>query len=117
MMPLGLVTTLMRRLNHTIFILGVSAIIFGAVLFGLLSRKITKPLDNLVSGVRALAAGDYAYSITPEGTSEVALLSSGRLKRRGLRRWAGQPAPFHTICGTTWRPWWPMRNFSTRRMN
>ncbi len=47
------------------------------------SRKITKPLDNLVSGVRALAAGDYAYSITPEGTSEVAELSTAFAKMRG----------------------------------
>src|SRR6266852_4890674 len=83
MMPLGPVNSFMRRLNRTIFILGVSAIIFGAVLFGLLSRKITKPLDNLVSGVRALAAGDYAYSITPEGTSEVAELSTAFAKMRG----------------------------------
>jgi len=83
MMPLGPVSSFMRRLNRTIFILGASAIIFGALLFGWLSRKITKPLDNLVSGVRALAAGDYAYSITPEGTSEVAELSTAFAKMRG----------------------------------
>ena len=83
MMPLGPVNSFMRRLNRTIFILGASAIIFGALLFGWLSRKITKPLDNLVSGVRALARGDYAYSITPEGTSEVAELSVAFAKMRG----------------------------------
>jgi signal transduction histidine kinase len=83
MMPLGPVNSFMRRLNRTIFILGASAIIFGALLFGWLSRKITRPLDNLVSGVRALAAGDYAYSITPEGTSEVAELSTAFAKMRG----------------------------------
>jgi signal transduction histidine kinase len=83
MMPMGPVNSFMRRLNRTIFILGASAIIFGALLFGWLSRKITKPLDNLVSGVRALAAGDYAYSITPEGTSEVAELSTAFAKMRG----------------------------------
>jgi signal transduction histidine kinase len=83
MMPLGPVDSFMRRLNRTIFILGASAIIFGALLFGLLARKITKPLDNLVSGVRALAAGDYAYSITPEGTSEVVELSTAFAKMRG----------------------------------
>jgi signal transduction histidine kinase len=83
MMPLGPVNGFMRRLNRTIFILGASAILFGAGLFGWLSRKITKPLDNLVSGVRALAAGDYAYSITPEGTSEVAELSTAFAKMRG----------------------------------
>lgn len=83
MMPLSPGNSFMRRLNRTIFILGASAIIFGAVLFGFLSRKITKPLDNLVSGVRALAAGDYAYSITPEGSSEVAELSTAFAKMRG----------------------------------
>jgi signal transduction histidine kinase len=83
MMPLGPVNSFMRRLNRTIFILGASAIIFGALLFGWLSRKITRPLDNLVSGVRALARGDYAYSITPEGTSEVAELSTAFAKMRG----------------------------------
>ena len=83
MMPLGPENSFMRRLNRTIFILGASAIIFGALLFGWLSRKITRPLDNLVSGVRALAAGDYAYSITPEGTSEVAELSTAFAKMRG----------------------------------
>ena len=83
MMPLGPENGFMRRLNRTIFILGASAILFGAGLFGWLSRKITKPLDNLVSGVRALAAGDYAYSITPEGTSEVAELSTAFAKMRG----------------------------------
>jgi signal transduction histidine kinase len=47
------------------------------------SRTITKPLDNLVAGVRALAAGNYTYSITPEGTSEVAELSTAFAKMRG----------------------------------
>jgi signal transduction histidine kinase len=72
----------MRRLNRTIYILGASAVVFGALLFGFVSRRITKPLDNLVSGVRALAAGDYAYSITPEGTTEIAELSTAFAKMR-----------------------------------
>jgi signal transduction histidine kinase len=83
MMPLGPVNGFMSRLNRTIFILGASAIVFGAVLFGFVARKITKPLDNLVSGVRALATGNYTYSITPEGTTEVAELSQAFAKMRG----------------------------------
>src|SRR5256885_2983136 len=82
LMPLGPVNGFMQRWNRTIFILGASAIIFGAVLFGFLSRKITKPLDNLVAGVRALAGGDYAYSVTPEGATEVAELSTAFAKMR-----------------------------------
>jgi signal transduction histidine kinase len=83
MMPLGPVNSFMSRLNRTIFILGASAILFGALLFGFVSRTITKPLDNLVSGVRALATGNYTYSITPEGTTEVAELSRAFAKMRG----------------------------------
>jgi signal transduction histidine kinase len=83
LMPMAPVNTFMGRLNHTIYILGASAITFGALLFGFVSRTITKPLDNLVAGVRALAAGNYTYSITPEGTSEVAELSTAFAKMRG----------------------------------
>jgi signal transduction histidine kinase len=36
-----------------------------------------------VAGVRALAAGDYAYSITPKGSSEVVELSVAFAKMRG----------------------------------
>jgi signal transduction histidine kinase len=83
MMPLGPVNSFMNRLNRTIFVLGASAILFGALLFGFVSRTITKPLDNLVSGVRALATGNYTYSITPKGTTEVAELSRAFAKMRG----------------------------------
>jgi signal transduction histidine kinase len=83
MMPLAGIESFMRHLTHTIYILGASAVIFGALLFGFVSRTITKPLDNLVAGVRALAGGDYTFSITPEGTSEVAELSTAFAKMRG----------------------------------
>ncbi|HEU0369618.1 MAG TPA: HAMP domain-containing sensor histidine kinase [Candidatus Acidoferrum sp.] len=83
MMPLGPVNSFMTRLNRTIFVLGGSAILFGALLFGFVSSRITKPLDNLVSGVRALATGNYTYSIVPEGATEVAELSQAFAKMRG----------------------------------
>jgi len=83
MMPMGPVNSSMSRLNRTIFILGASAVLFGGLLFGFVSRRITRPLDNLVSGVRALATGNYTYSITPEGATEVAELSAAFAKMRG----------------------------------
>ena len=82
MMPLAPIDGFLRHLTRTISILGVSAVVFGALLFGFVSRTITKPLDNLVAGVRALAAGDYTYSIVPEGTSEIAELSTAFAKMR-----------------------------------
>jgi signal transduction histidine kinase len=83
LMPLAPVNGFIRHLNHTIYLVGVTAVIVGAILFGFVSRTITRPLENLVAGVRALAAGDYAYSITPKGSSEVVELSVAFAKMRG----------------------------------
>jgi signal transduction histidine kinase len=70
------------QLNRTILVLGLSAIGLGALLLSFMSRTITHPLDNLVAGVRALAAGDYAYAITPRGSSEVAEVGQAFAKMR-----------------------------------
>jgi len=72
-----------RQLNRMIVILGVSAIALATLLLSLLSRRITHPLDNLVAGVRALAVGDYTYSITPHGSSEVVELGEAFARMRG----------------------------------
>jgi hypothetical protein len=61
MMPLAPIDSFMARITRTIYILGASAVIFGALLFGFVSSTMTRPLDNLVAGVRALAGGDYTY--------------------------------------------------------
>jgi signal transduction histidine kinase len=70
-------------LNRTILVLGLSAIVLAGLLLSFVSRTITHPLDNLVAGVRALAEGDYAYSINPRGSSEVAELGEAFSKMRG----------------------------------
>jgi signal transduction histidine kinase len=72
-----------NQLNRTILVGGVSALFFAFLLLRFVSGTITSPLDNLVSGVRALAAGDYTYSITPRGSSEVAELGKSFSKMRG----------------------------------
>jgi signal transduction histidine kinase len=82
LMPMGPVNTTTRRLNRTIFILAGSAVVFSALLFGFLANRITRPLDKLVAGVRALAAGDYTFSIEPKGTTEVAELTTAFAKMR-----------------------------------
>jgi signal transduction histidine kinase len=81
-----------QRLNRMIFFLGISAVVLAALLLSFVSRTITHPLESLVAGVRALAAGDYTYSITPRGSSEVAELGEAFSKMRGdllesQRRW------------------------------
>jgi signal transduction histidine kinase len=83
LMSLQPANAFLERLNRTIFILGISAVALAAILLGFVSRTITHPLDNLVAGVRALAEGDYTYSITPRGSSEVAELGEAFAKMRG----------------------------------
>jgi signal transduction histidine kinase len=73
----------LERLNRTILILGLSAVVLAGLLLSFVSRTITHPLDDLVAGVRALAEGDYAYSIKPRGSSEVAELGEAFSKMRG----------------------------------
>jgi signal transduction histidine kinase len=76
-------TAFIRTLNRTILIIGLTAIFLVSLLLSFVSGTITRPLENLVAGVRALAAGDYAYTITPRGSSEVAELgeSFSRMRR------------------------------------
>jgi signal transduction histidine kinase len=75
-MSLERTNAFLRRLNRTLLIVCVAAVLFGGILFSIVSRAITRPLDNLVAGVRALEAGDYTYSISSEGSTELAQLGS-----------------------------------------
>jgi len=73
----------MRELNRTILVVGLTTILLASLLLRFVSRTITHPLNNLVAGVRALAAGDYTYSITPRGSSEAVELAEAFSKMRG----------------------------------
>jgi len=83
MMPLVPVNTFMKQLNDSIYLLGGLAVLFGGVLIGFVAQTITRPLDNLVAGVKALASGDFTYSITPQGSSELVELSTSFSQMRG----------------------------------
>ena len=71
LVPLRRRMSFIARLDRTILVLGVTAVLLASLLLSFVARTITRPMDNLVAGVRALAAGDYAYSITPRGSKEV----------------------------------------------
>ncbi len=73
----------LRQLNRTIAVVGLTAIILAFLLLRFVAGTITHPLDNLVAGVRALAAGDYTYTITPRGSSEAVELAESFSKMRG----------------------------------
>lgn len=83
LMPLAPVSTFLSRLNRTILLLDAAALLIAGLLVGFVARTITRPLDNLVSGVRALATGDFHYSITPQGSSEIFELGTAFSQMRG----------------------------------
>lgn len=83
LMPMASVETFLRKVNRTIYLLGGLAVLAGALLFMFLARAITRPLDELVGGVRALADGDYGYTISPSGSDEIAQLGTAFSQMRG----------------------------------
>jgi signal transduction histidine kinase len=83
MMPLVPVNTFIKRLDYSIYLMGGLAVLFGGLLIAFVARTITRPLDNLVAGVKALASGDFTYSITPRGSTELVELSTSFAQMRG----------------------------------
>jgi len=71
------------KLDRTILALGISALVCATLLLSFVAGTITRPMDNLLAGVRALARGDYAFAITPRGSSEVVELGTAFSKMRG----------------------------------
>jgi signal transduction histidine kinase len=65
-------TDFLSRLNGLLLALGLTALLAGSLLVFLISHTFTRPLENLVAGVRALEQGDYAYPLQARGGDEVA---------------------------------------------
>jgi signal transduction histidine kinase len=83
MMPLVPVNTFVKRLSLSIYLISGLTVLFGGLLIAFVARTITRPLDNLVAGVKALASGDFTYSITPQGSTELVELSTSFAQMRG----------------------------------
>jgi len=62
-------------LNHMLLTLGLAAVLIGSLLVFLLSHTFTRPLANLVGGVRALEQGDFHHPLDSRGTDEVGELT------------------------------------------
>ena len=77
----------LHRVNQWVLGLGLSSLLIGLMLAAAISRTVTRPLEALVAGARALGQGDFTYSLTTEGAIEVRELSltfdrmRGELKR------------------------------------
>ncbi|HLY42834.1 MAG TPA: ATP-binding protein [Terracidiphilus sp.] len=64
-----------RLIDRLVLSAGVLALIFGTLLMVWLSRIVTRPLEDLATGVRAFGVGDSAHLLPSEGTREVRELS------------------------------------------
>jgi signal transduction histidine kinase len=73
----------LRQVNRAILILGVCALMIGILLAAAISRTVTRPVEALVAGTRALGRGDFHYPFTTEGAVEVRELSLAFERMRG----------------------------------
>jgi signal transduction histidine kinase len=64
-----------RHLNRLLAALGGLVLLVGSVLAIYLSRMITRPLESLVAGTRALGSGNFDYELRSERIKELTELS------------------------------------------
>ncbi len=64
-------TSFLRDLNRILLALGLLSVLAGSVLVFFISHTFTRPLANLVAGVRALEGGDYGFPLESAGGDEV----------------------------------------------
>jgi signal transduction histidine kinase len=65
-------TKFLSELNRLLLGLGLVAVVGGSTLVFLISHTFTRPLRELVSGVRALGEGNFSYPLKVRGHDEVA---------------------------------------------
>jgi signal transduction histidine kinase len=75
-------TLFIDSLNRLLLALGLAAVIGGSALVFLISHTFTRPLGNLVEGVRALEKGDFTYALDARGGDEVAELTGAFSRMR-----------------------------------
>jgi signal transduction histidine kinase len=79
-------TGFLDSLNRLLLLLGVAAVLGGSALVFLISHTFTRPLGELVEGVRALGRGDFSFPLTAAGRDEVAEVSQAFDRVRGNLR-------------------------------
>jgi signal transduction histidine kinase/ActR/RegA family two-component response regulator len=67
-------TSFLRQLNRLLALLGAVAVLGGAFVTFLISRQITRPVEQLLAGTRMLKNGDFEFQIPIRGNDEVAHL-------------------------------------------
>jgi signal transduction histidine kinase len=73
----------LRRVNRWVLALGFATLLTGLVLAIAISRTVTRPLEILVAGTRALGQGDFDYELRVDGAAEVRELALAFDRMRG----------------------------------
>jgi signal transduction histidine kinase len=71
-----------RQIDHLMLIAGLLALVLGTILMMALSRVVTRPLEELATGVRAFGVGDSSHLLPHRGTMEVQELSTAFARMR-----------------------------------
>jgi signal transduction histidine kinase len=65
----------LNQINRLLLLLGLAAVLIGSALVFFVSHTFTRPLEDLVEGVRALERGDFHHPLDSRGGDEVADLT------------------------------------------
>ena len=76
-------TAFLTSLNRWIVGVGIAGVLAGGLLVFFVATSFTRPLGELVQGVRALEGGDYEYPLHVRGNDEVSALTSAFDRMRG----------------------------------
>ena len=68
-------TRLIRKVNQWVLTLGIIALLVGTGMLISISSTLTRPLETLVEGTRALANGNFEYRLNASGVAEIRELS------------------------------------------
>jgi signal transduction histidine kinase len=79
-------TAFLDSLNRLLVALGLAAVLGGSALVFFISHTFTRPLANLVEGVRALEKGDFTYALDARGGDETAEVTGAFNRMRSSLR-------------------------------
>jgi signal transduction histidine kinase len=68
-------TQLVDRVNRWVVALALLALVVGSGMLASISRTLTRPIETLVGGTRALAQGNFDYQLSEDGAEEIRELS------------------------------------------
>ena len=68
-------TRLIRKVNQWVLTLGIIALLVGTGMLISISSTLTRPLETLVEGTRALANGNFEYRLNASGVASIGELS------------------------------------------